>query len=98
MAMLTLEEVAHVARLARLELGPDEMETMRRQLSTVLEHIDRLNELDTSAIPPTAQVFALRDVMREDLPRAPFPREAMLANAPSVSDGLFKVPVILENE
>ena len=56
---------------------------MRLQLSSVLAHIDRLNELDTSAIPPTAQVFALRDVARPDVARPPFPREAMLANAPA---------------
>ena len=96
--MLTEEEVAHVARLARLELGSAEMETMRLQLSSVLAHIDRLNEIDTSAIPPTAQVFALRDVVRPDVARPSFPREAMLANAPATVDAYFKVPAVLETE
>jgi aspartyl-tRNA(Asn)/glutamyl-tRNA(Gln) amidotransferase subunit C len=96
--MLTTEEVAHVARLARLDLAPDELETMRRQLSSVLDHINRLNEVDTSAIPPTAQVFALRDVVREDTPRPPFPQAVMLANAPDAADGCFKVPTVLETE
>ena len=96
--MLTTEEVAHVARLARLDLAPDELETMRRQLSSVLDHINRLNEVDTSAIPPTAQVFALRDVVRADTPRPPFPQAVMLANAPAAADGCFKVPAVLDTE
>ncbi|HEX6605728.1 MAG TPA: Asp-tRNA(Asn)/Glu-tRNA(Gln) amidotransferase subunit GatC [Chloroflexia bacterium] len=96
--MLTTEEVAHVARLARLDLAPDELETMRRQLSSVLDHINRLNEVDTSASPPTAQVFALRDVVRLDSPRPPFPQAVMLANAPDAADGCFKVPAVLETE
>jgi aspartyl-tRNA(Asn)/glutamyl-tRNA(Gln) amidotransferase subunit C len=96
--MLTTEEVAHVARLARLDLAPDELETMRRQLSSVLDPINRLNEVDTSAIPPTAQVFALRDVVRADTPRPPFPQAVMLANAPDAAGGCFKVPAVLETE
>jgi len=96
--LLTHEEVEHVARLARLDLAPDEMETMRRQLSGVLEHINRLNEVDTSAIPPTAQVFALQDVLREDDPRPSYPSEAMLANAPDAAEGYFRVPAVLGTE
>ncbi len=96
--MLTHEEVAHVARLARVELAPAELETLRRQLSGVLEHINRLNEVDTSAIPPTAQVFALQDVVRDDRPRPSYPPEVMLANAPAVVDGLFQVPAVLDTE
>ncbi len=96
--MLTQEEVEHVARLARLELAPDEMETMRRQLSGVLEHINRLNEVDTSAIPPTAQIFALQDVLREDNPRPSYPQAVMLANAPDAVEGLFRVPAVLDTE
>ncbi len=94
--MLTPEEVAHVARLARLELAPDALDLMGRQLTAVLGHIDMLNAVDTSAVSPTAQVFDLRDVLRPDQARPPFPPELMLANAPSVSDGLFKVPAVLE--
>ena len=96
--MLTPEEVEHVARLARLALAPDELETMRRQLSGVLAHIDRLNEVDTSAIPPTAQVFALQDVLRPDVARPSFPVAAMLANAPAVDDDCIKVPAVLDTE
>lgn len=94
--MLTTEEVLHVARLARLALGAEEVETLRLQLSSVLNHIDMLNAVDTSAVPPTAQVFDLTDVLRPDQPRPSFPPEAMLANAPATSDGLFKVPAVLE--
>lgn len=96
--MLTPDEVAHVARLARIDLAPAELETMRVQLSNVLTHISRLNEVDTSAIPPTAQVFALADVFRVDAPRPPFPAAEMLANAPDALDGCFKVPAVLERE
>lgn len=94
--MLTPAEVAHVARLARLDLAPDELEQMGRQLAAVLSHIDMLNAVDTSAVSPTAQVFDLRDVLRPDQARPSFPPEVMLANAPAVSDGLFKVPAVLE--
>ncbi|HMA35985.1 MAG TPA: Asp-tRNA(Asn)/Glu-tRNA(Gln) amidotransferase subunit GatC [Chloroflexia bacterium] len=96
--MLTPEEVAHVARLARLDLAPDELATMRRQLSSVLEHIDQLNAVDTSAIPPTAQIFPLRDILRPDVSRPPYPAAAMLANAPAAADGCFKVPAVLDGE
>ena len=96
--MLTQEEVEHVARLARLDLAPDEMETMRRQLSGVLEHINRLNEVDTSAIPPTAQIFPLQDILREDDPRPSCPPEVMLANAPDAAEGMFRVPAVLDTE
>jgi aspartyl-tRNA(Asn)/glutamyl-tRNA(Gln) amidotransferase subunit C len=96
--VLTQDEVEHVARLARLALAPDELELMRRQLSNVLEHINRLNEVDTSAIPPTAQIFALQDVVRADLPRPSYPLAAMLANAPAVTDDCFQVPAVLDTE
>jgi aspartyl-tRNA(Asn)/glutamyl-tRNA(Gln) amidotransferase subunit C len=64
----------------------------------VLEHINRLNEVDTSAIPPTAQIFALQDVLREDNPRPSYPQAVMLANAPDAVEGLFRVPAVLDTE
>ena len=84
--MLTQEQVEHVARLARLALRDDEIEKFRVQLSGVLDHINRLNEVDVSAIAPTAQVGGLHDVEREDRPRPPWPVEAVLANAPQRED------------
>ncbi len=93
---LSLEQVDHVAMLARLGLTPEERERMREQLSSILEHISLLNEIDTEAIPPTAQVIALQNVMREDDVRPSLPREEVLANAPQVEDGMFKVNAVLE--
>lgn len=92
---LSLAEVDHVAALARLGLSADERELLREQLSTILEHISALNQLSTEAIPPTAQVVALANVMRDDEIRPSLPREAVLANAPRQQDGFFEVHAIL---
>lgn len=93
---LTPEEVDHVALLARLGLTAAERERMRDQLSSILEHISLLNELDTGAIPPTAQVITLQNVMRGDEERPSLPRGAVLGNAPAREDGMFKVNAVLE--
>lgn len=92
---LSLEEVDHVATLARLGLAADERERLRDQLSSILEHISALNQLDTEAIPPTAQVVELSNVMREDDVRPSLPRAAVLANAPRHQDGFFEVHAVL---
>jgi aspartyl-tRNA(Asn)/glutamyl-tRNA(Gln) amidotransferase subunit C len=92
---LSYEEVEYVARLARLGLGDDEITRMQDQLSSILEHIAAIEELDTEAIPPTAQVVALTNVMRQDVVTASLPRDAVLANAPRQSDGFFEVHAIL---
>ncbi len=93
---LSLEEVDHVAMLARLGLTPDQREQMREQLSSILDHIGMLNELDTEAIPPTAQVIALQNVMRPDEVRPSLPIEAVLKNAPQTEDDMFKVNAVLD--
>ncbi len=96
--VLTREEVEHIANLARLALTEEEKERFRQQLSAVLEYAARLQELDTEAIPPTATVLPLRNVMRPDEPRPPAPREDILANAPDAEENCFKVPAIWETE
>lgn len=88
---LTIADVEHVAALARLGLTQDEKERLRDQLSSILEHINALEELDTAAIPPTAQVITLTNVMRPDEVRPSLSRESVLANAPRQSDGFFEV-------
>lgn len=93
---LSREEVDHVAMLARLGLEPEERERMRVQLSSIMEHIDRLRELDTEAIPPTAQVIALQNVMRDDTVRPSLPLVDVLRNAPQHEDGMFKVNAVLD--
>ncbi|MCS6840252.1 MAG: Asp-tRNA(Asn)/Glu-tRNA(Gln) amidotransferase subunit GatC [Roseiflexus sp.] len=94
---LTLEEVEHVARLARLRLSPAELEKMRDQLSRILDHFQMLQQIDVSATPPTAQVTDLINVMREDEVRPSLPREQALANAPEHQDGMFRVRAIFED-
>ena len=95
---LTLQEVEHVARLARLALTDEEKERFREQLSAVLEHAARLEELDTDPIPPTASILPLRTVLRADEARPPASREDVLANAPSVEEGRLLVQPVRERE
>jgi aspartyl-tRNA(Asn)/glutamyl-tRNA(Gln) amidotransferase subunit C len=93
---LTEEEVAHVARLARLSLGPDELERMGAQLSHILEHIAALQEVDVTGVPATAQVTDLLTVMRPDVVSEQLSREAALANAPDKRDGMFRVKAVFD--
>lgn len=93
---ITLEEVGHVARLARLALTPEEKERMRAQLDAILAYIDKLSELDIEGVEPTSHVIPMTNVMREEEPRPPFPKEEMLANAPEQEGDFFRVPRIIE--
>jgi aspartyl-tRNA(Asn)/glutamyl-tRNA(Gln) amidotransferase subunit C len=93
---LSREQVEHIAELARLELSDEELALYQEQLSAILDYFERLQELDTEAISPTASVLPLRSVMREDEPQPPAPREDILANAPAAEDGCFEVPAVLE--
>jgi aspartyl-tRNA(Asn)/glutamyl-tRNA(Gln) amidotransferase subunit C len=93
---LSREEVEHIADLARLSLSDDEVAMYQEQLSAILEHFERLQELETQDIPPTASVLPLRSVMRADEVRPPLEREKALDNAPEASDGCFRVPAVLE--
>ena len=95
---LSLAQVEHVARLAQLTLSDQEKELFREQLSSILEYAQRLQQLDTSAIPPTATVLPLENVMRDDQVRPSLPLADVLANAPDTEDGHFRVPVVLEGE
>ncbi len=90
--MIDRDEVLHVARLARLRLSEDEVEPMARELSSVLEHIAKIGELDLEHVPPTSHVVELTGALRPDEPRPSFPREVALAEAPAVSGEGFLVP------
>jgi aspartyl-tRNA(Asn)/glutamyl-tRNA(Gln) amidotransferase subunit C len=92
---LTREEVEYVAALARLGLSDAEVTRLQDQLSSILEHIEAIDKIDTDAIPPTAQVIAMTNVMRPDVVTNSMPREAVLANAPRQKDGFFEVHAIL---
>jgi aspartyl-tRNA(Asn)/glutamyl-tRNA(Gln) amidotransferase subunit C len=93
---ITRAEVAHVARLARLGLSDDEMDRLASELDHILDAMQALRQLDTSAIPPTAQVIPLQNVMRQDVPRPSWPVEDILRNAPAQRDQQFLVPPVLE--
>jgi aspartyl-tRNA(Asn)/glutamyl-tRNA(Gln) amidotransferase subunit C len=90
--MLSREEVDHVAKLARLELSDAEADTMAAELSHVLDHIDRIRELELDGVEPTAHVVDVTDAQRPDVPRASLAREVILAEAPEVANGGFAVP------
>ena len=95
-ARITLADVEHVARLARLELSPEEKERMCGQLDAILGYVDQLQRIDTTDVPPTSHVLPLANVLREDEVRPSYPGEAMLANAPDPDGERFGVPRILE--
>jgi aspartyl-tRNA(Asn)/glutamyl-tRNA(Gln) amidotransferase subunit C len=93
---ITRGEVQHVARLARLGLSEDEMDRLAAELDHILDAMQALRQLDTSAIPPTAQVIPLRNVMRDDAVRPSWPLDDILRNAPATRDGQFLVPPVLD--
>jgi aspartyl-tRNA(Asn)/glutamyl-tRNA(Gln) amidotransferase subunit C len=93
---LTVDEVRHIANLARLQLTPEEERRYTEQLSSILESAARLLEVDTAQIPPTATVLPLRAPLRPDVPRPCPPREKILSNAPDSEAGMFRVPPVLE--
>lgn len=88
---LTLDDVDHVAALARLGLSDAERDRMRDQLDSILGYIAAIEELDTDAIAPTAQVNQLVNVLRDDVARPSLTQEEALANAPRARDGFFEV-------
>ena len=93
---LSKEQVRHVAMLARIGLDAGDEEFYAGQLSGILGHIDRLQELDTEDIPPTAQVVEVASRLRDDEPRPCLSQEEALANAPAAVNGFFRVPAIQE--
>ncbi len=90
--MLDRAQVLHVARLARLELDESEVERMAAELSHVLEHVDRVRELDLSGVAPTSHAVDVAGVMRPDEPVPCLPRDVVLGQAPEPVDGGFGVP------
>jgi aspartyl-tRNA(Asn)/glutamyl-tRNA(Gln) amidotransferase subunit C len=90
--MLDRAQVLHVARLARLELGEAEVERMATELSKVLEHVDKIRELDLDGVRPTSHVVDVVNALRPDRPRPSLPVDVALAAAPEPVDGGFGVP------
>jgi aspartyl-tRNA(Asn)/glutamyl-tRNA(Gln) amidotransferase subunit C len=90
--VISREQVLHVARLARLRLEEDEIDRMSRELSSVLDHIEKISELDLEGVPPTSHVVDVENVVRRDEPRPSWPVERALEQAPDAADGGFRVP------
>jgi aspartyl-tRNA(Asn)/glutamyl-tRNA(Gln) amidotransferase subunit C len=90
--MIEREQVLHVARLARLRLTEDEVERMAREMSKILEHVEKMSELDLEGVEPTSHVVELQNVLRDDVPRDSLARERALAPAPDATEGGFRVP------
>jgi aspartyl-tRNA(Asn)/glutamyl-tRNA(Gln) amidotransferase subunit C len=90
--MLDREQVLHVARLARLELTDEEVERMAAELSHVLDHIEKIRELDLEGVAPTSHVVDVVNAFRSDEPQPCLPREVVLQSAPEPLEGGFGVP------
>ena len=82
----------HVAKLARLRVGEDEVERMAGELSGILDHVDRISTLDLDGVEPTSHVVHLENVLRPDEARPSWPRETMLELAPDPAGGTFRAP------
>lgn len=88
-------DVQTVARLARLELSPEEEDRLGRQFEQILAHIDQLNTLDTSNVEPTSHAIPLKNVFREDKAEVRFPDEDLLSLSPAQHKGHYEVPQII---
>ncbi len=93
---LTRQEVVHVARLARVGLTEEDVERLQIQLSNILDNFGSLKEVDTEAVPPTAQAVPLVNVMADDAPSPSLSQPDILANAPEEEEGFFRVRAVLE--
>jgi len=93
---LSKDEVQHIALLYRLGLSQEEVERLQHQLSNILENFQVLSEVDTSDVPPTGHSVAMNNVMRDDEPASPSPKEDTLANAPLREGDYFRVKAVLD--
>ena len=90
------ETMEYVGILTKLSLSPQEKEEAKKDMSRMLDYIDRLNELDTSEVEPMSHIFPVNNVFREDVVENGDDRENMLANAPQKKDGAYMVPKTIE--
>lgn len=93
---ISKEEVLHVAKLARLKFTDDEAEALAKDMENIIGFANKLNELDTEGVVPTAHAIPMSNAFREDVVKPSFDRETMLANAPSQEDGGYTVPKVVE--
>lgn len=95
MSTLTADQVRHVARLARLHLGEDEIATLAGELSRILAYAEQVGEVASDGVPPTAHAYPLRNVLRADEPKPSLPPDEAVSTAPQAEDGRFRVPRIV---
>jgi aspartyl-tRNA(Asn)/glutamyl-tRNA(Gln) amidotransferase subunit C len=95
MARLSRDDVAHVARLARLQLSEEELDTFTPQLAAILDHAADVEALDLADVPPISHPYPLANVLRPDVARDAGIRDAVLAQAPAAEDHMFRVPPVL---
>jgi len=95
---LSREEVLHIARLARMGITDDEVDTLSDQLSDILDNFEVLQQVDTDDVPPTSQSIALNNVIRDDTVAVSYSPEDILSNAPRREQDYFKIHAVLEDE
>lgn len=96
MSKISVSEIEKVARLARIELGTEELETMTLEISSILNFVETLQAIDTKNVQATSQVTGLNDVWREDkVVKSKVPAKDLLAGAPETKDGYVKVKKVL---
>jgi len=93
--MLSKEQIKHIAQLTRLELGDKEIESLRKELSSILDYIEKLKEVDISGVEPTSHPFLLKNVMRKDEVEEFRNKKGLFQAAPELKEGYFKVKKIL---
>jgi aspartyl-tRNA(Asn)/glutamyl-tRNA(Gln) amidotransferase subunit C len=93
---ISRDQVEHIADLAKLSLTDDEIDMYADQLSAILAYVEQLGELDTSAIPPTASVLPLQNVLRPDVAKSSLRPDIALKNAPDAADDQFRVSAVLD--
>ncbi|CUU11190.1 MAG: Asp-tRNA(Asn)/Glu-tRNA(Gln) amidotransferase subunit GatC [Fimbriimonadales bacterium] len=93
---LTLEQMRHLAKLARLELDDAQLEALMAPINALMAHFEKLQALPLDEVEPTSHSIPVYNAFREDIVGTPLPREEALANAPEARDGLFIVPRIVE--
>ncbi len=98
MSEINEELVRHIAHLARLHMGDDQIHTMSGELSQIVAFVDQLSEVDTADVEPTAHALPLNNVLRDDEIRPSIKQSAALSNAPESENGFFRVPKVLDNE
>lgn len=93
---VTLNEVERIVSLSMLELDDGQKEAMQKDLSAVINHVQKLNELDTDGVEPTTYISKQQNITREDIPHQQMAREELLKNAPEQQDGCFIVPKVVD--